>query len=222
MNLLDLSLRRLLHKLSLAELPLDRYRVSRYAEMVRRCKARSPRSILEIGSWRGDRAAAMLEASPECVRYVGFDLFEEMDPGTFEKEHMGSCFPATREAVEKRLRAVRPGVEIELVAGNTLETLPPYTAASEPFDFVYVDGGHSLETIASDWRAVRAVMDAGTVVVFDDYYLNDSSRGCKPLVDDLDPEVYRRHFFSTVEQIPAELARSADPLFVTMVEVRHR
>lgn len=221
-NLLDLNLRRLLYKLSLSELPLDRYRLSRYAEMVRRCKERSPHSILEIGTWRGDRSVEMLAASPGCTRYVGFDLFEGMDQQTFEKERMGACFPSTRQAVEQRLTAVRPTISVELVAGNTLETLPRFTRDADSFDFVYLDGGHSLETIASDWAAVRRVMDHDTVVIFDDYYLNDSSCGCKPLIDSLNPAEYRRHFFRTIEEIPAELAGSADPLFVTMVEVSFR
>lgn len=224
MNLLDLSLRKLLHKLSLSDLPVDRYKVSRYAELTSVCRARDPATILEIGVWRGDRSVKMLRASPRCRKYVGFDLFEDMDDATFEGEHMGSCFPAQLDVVKSRLLKARPDVDVQLIKGNTMETLPEFVenTGTPHFDFIYLDGGHSLETVASDWQAVEQLMDDNSVVAFDDYYLNDDTRGCKKLIDGLNSDRFKKHFFSCIEQIPPELAESLDPLFITMVAVARR
>jgi predicted O-methyltransferase YrrM len=59
-------------------------------------------------------------------------------------------------------------------------------------DFIFIDGGHSFETIQSDWDNVKHRMHDETVVVFDDYWtgpaLTDpvySQGGCQRLIDSL-------------------------------------
>jgi len=41
-------------------------------------------------------------------------------------------------------------------------------------DFAYIDGGHSVETIMNDYRAVQA----SKMIVFDDYYLPNDEGEC--------------------------------------------
>ena len=55
-------------------------------------------------------------------------------------------------------------------------------------DFVFIDGGHSVETIESDWNYIKHLMGKQTVVVFDDYYENRDDFGCKKLIDNLQKE----------------------------------
>ena len=35
-------------------------------------------------------------------------------------------------------------------------------------DFVFIDGGLRLETIANDWKYVEMVMHSKTIIIFDD------------------------------------------------------
>ena len=87
----------------------------------------------------------------------------------------------TFEVVSAKLRAFAensadPGharkFTFELIKGNTRDTLPSYVA-----DFVYIDGGHSVATIRSDYEAVKG----SHVIVFDDYYRPDAKGGCPDL-----------------------------------------
>ena len=52
-------------------------------------------------------------------------------------------------------------------------------------DLIFIDGGHTIETINNDWKYCQKLMDRNTVVIFDDYW-NIVGSGCKPLIDSLD------------------------------------
>jgi Methyltransferase domain len=66
------------------------------------------------------------------------------------------------------------------------DTLPNF---NEPVDFVWLDGGHSVDTIRSDWEQVQRVLLPGAWVFFDDWYSGgqiDTTRfGCNEVVRDL-------------------------------------
>ena len=51
-------------------------------------------------------------------------------------------------------------------------------------------GGHSLETIANDWRYASRLMHPKTVLVFDDYWPGRTDAGAKVTVDDIDKSQY--------------------------------
>lgn len=146
--------------------------MKRFAHMVNRLKGmrpRFPRSIMEIGVWNGGSAVNMLKAFFPVDRYVGFDLFAPAP----EFEMPKSAMPI--EWVRDRiLREAPAGVEIELVPGNTRETLHSgqwkLQNISEKFDLILVDGGHSIETIDRDWIGIQSHIGPQTVVVFDDYF----------------------------------------------------
>ena len=191
-------------------------RLTRYEHLLRLFQAEHPRRMIEIGVWRGDRAVQFLTAGERLEWYVGLDLFEAMDEQTFQGERMGGCAPHSLEEVQARLRAATPpGCRLELQKGFTQQTLPPL-AARHPgaFDFIYIDGGHSLETIANDWTWAERLLAPGGVVVLDDYYLNNATRGAKPLVERLlGQPTYQVRFFPVIEDI-------VDGLQITMVSVR--
>jgi predicted O-methyltransferase YrrM len=156
--------------------------MSRYQELINLCHAIRPRRVLEIGTWNGQRAT---ELCAKGATYVGFDLFEEANDET-DQEEKNVKPHHTKEEVSELLTS--KGVEHELIQGNTRETLPAYEG--EPFDFVFIDGGHSIETIRSDWAEVQRMLDSdGAVVVFDDYYeeMEDTHLwGCNSLVDEME------------------------------------
>jgi len=154
---------------------------NRYHELYDLVKKRNPSSVLEIGTHAGNSALAFCRQGAE---YVGFDLFEEatyitdLQEGNAKDHH-------SMELVSGRLKEA--GIKHTLVPGNTRETLPEYVAMGEKkFDFAFIDGGHSIETIESDWFHVKQLMNPGGLVVFDDYYSPANGIGSNSIVEKLD------------------------------------
>lgn len=134
-----------------------------------------PKSILEIGTWNGGRAMEMakeaLKYQPQ-VLYVGVDLFETANSDTDAVELNVKAHHSLVQ-VEERMREfkfVHPGFDFKLVKGNSREVLPA-VVGSQGFDFAFVDGGHSVETIRSDLLAVKDI----PVVAADDFYAVDEN-----------------------------------------------
>ena len=195
--------------------PLFEY--SRYKELIARFDSHQPERMLEIGVWKGDRAEMCLSLGRRLVEYVGFDLFDEMTDQCHESEGMGNCFAQPLDAVRSRLlEKKREHTTLRLVKGDTQVTLPAFLASSKvKYDFVFVDGGHSCDTIASDWRYVSQLLAVQGVCIFDDYYLETDAIGAKMLVDHLDTEVWARDFFQAITLTP-------EGHYVTMVAVSRR
>lgn len=160
----------------------DGTRYDRLAAEIRRLR---PRTIVEIGTCRGDNAERMLRLALWYgpADYYGFDLFEEMDGATFGKE--AALWPATLGNVSRRLEAIelrgrKPGVR--LFKGDTAVTLRSAAAEIGKADIIFIDGGHSYETVRSDWENSAPLCRPGTVVYFDDY----PNWGVGRLVDEID------------------------------------
>lgn len=150
----------------------------RYDYLLKLVMEKQPRSILEIGTWNGHRALQMLQLSPGAT-YYGFDLFEDGTPETDGAEKNVKPHHSLK-AVSARLS----GYKAHLHKGNTRETLKDF---NEPIDFAWIDGGHSVETIGSDWENVKRLLTPNAVVLFDDYYsggIDTSAYGCNRVVED--------------------------------------
>ena len=138
-----------------------------------------PQSIVQIGTWNGDRAIAMAEAAlqhQEQIQYYGFDLFED---GTVEtdKSELNVKQHYTLESVTQKLSEFQKdysGFSFNLIRGNTRDTLAKAEPDTFQCDLAFIDGGHSIETIEGDYRALK---DCKTVL-FDDYYIPDESGAC--------------------------------------------
>ena len=155
----------------------------RYSQLIAACFKAQPAAILEIGTWNGERALQMLQVAPGA-RYYGFDLFEEATDAT-DAEEMNVKQHWSVADVQKKLH----GYPALLTKGNTRYTLADFHA---PVDFVWMDGGHSLETIASDFANVRRVATLGALIYLDDFYtgpIDTEQFGCNRLVADLKHEV---------------------------------
>jgi hypothetical protein len=195
----------------------------RYANLFRTIYERRCRSIVEIGTWNGAHAEQMIRTAAvrapiEDVRYRGFDLFEDLSDEELAREL--SKRPPRYEEVLARLRRI--GADVRLIRGNTRVTLPKATDQLRQADFVFIDGGHSIETITSDWNAVRGAMRADATVVFDDYYVDPGPEleglGCQTIIAGLDQGRY------TVELLePSDVfAKPWGLLKVRMVRVCRR
>lgn len=155
------------------DINLPRYR--QLAELVR---AYVTDNILEIGTWNGGRAIEMSLAAFEksdTVHYTGFDMFEE---ATFEQmeEELNTRAPFTLEAVQVRLEEFKDKMleknkkfTFELHKGDSKKTLPNVDVTNNTF--AYIDGGHSDETVNSDYENLKHV----PVIVFDDFFSKDSN-----------------------------------------------
>ena len=161
----------------------------RYRYLIDRVYRKQPMFILEVGTWKGIRALEMLQVSPES-EYHGFDLFEDMTPEMIKAENSKTSNDSLATVAAKL-----KGYNFHLHKGNTRQTLAEF---STMVDFVWIDGGHSIDTIRSDWNNVKRLLLPDAEVWFDDYYTSDeqgrgpdiSKFGCNLIVRDLPHSVH--------------------------------
>jgi predicted O-methyltransferase YrrM len=155
----------------------------RYTQLIKAVREKNPKAILEVGTWNGQRALEMLSLAPDAT-YYGFDLFEDATEET-DRQEMNVKPHWYMEKVEDRLQ----GYDVHLYKGNTRDTLATF---NEKVDFVWLDGGHSIETIQSDWENIKRCLAPDAWVFFDDYYTGgiDTERmGCNKILEGLKYEI---------------------------------
>lgn len=154
----------------------------RYDELIAIAAKKKPGVLIEIGTHKGARAKLL---KVHCKRYFGFDLWEYGDEENDRRESNGKG----RSTMARAVQALA-GSNFELIAGNTLDSLPAFCARGILVDFAFIDGGHSVKTIASDWRWVSGILAPGAVVVFDDYYEPERKGfGCNRIVAGIEHEL---------------------------------
>lgn len=119
-----------------------------------------PSSYLEIGVLRGRSSSVVGATRPECAIY-GFDLW------------ISDYYAAPNEGADfarKELRAAGHTGSVELVSGDSRETVPAFLRRHPDlyFDLITVDGDHSLTGAAIDLANVLPRLKVGGIVVFDD------------------------------------------------------
>src|SRR5262245_14450866 len=145
--------------------------------------------LLEIGTYDGTRAAQLITHwlgkrswwGRRTIEYFGYDLFEDMTPDRNVAELSKAKLPPSRDTVRQKLAAIA-GATAELHKGDTRKTLADTCGRMQPMHVIFQDGGHSLETVDSDWRHASRLMTPQTIYLFDDYYENREDFGCKKLV----------------------------------------
>lgn len=164
--------------------------MKRYNQLVGLIKFCKPASIIEVGTHNGTRAVQMCRealAHRDKVHYVGYDLFDDADDETnaAELNGKGAGSVATARQHLEDIKTDFPGFTYELVPGNTRRTLHGTETVA---DFVFIDGGHSVETIQGDYEALKI----SRVIVFDDYYVSGVDTaifGCNRLLESVPHEV---------------------------------
>ena len=138
-----------------------------------------PSTICEIGTHDGKSAVQFVDY---CIKYnpklsyVGYDIFDDVKYDTLfhEKEINGKGagrYKTAKSNLTHRQNKYKK-FKFKLIKGFTNDTLKDST-----FDFVYIDGGHSYETVKHDYFKVSS----SKVIVFDDY----QTEGVKKFVDEL-------------------------------------
>lgn len=138
-----------------------------------------PQNICEIGTHNGQSAFQFVDylwPKVHRLHYTGYDLFEEADAELTKSEHNGKgpgSYDSAFRGLEKRRQKYGKRFTFDLVCGNTKQTL----TTPQIFDFVYIDGGHSYETVMHDYSMVKD----STIIVFDDYQIE----GVRAAVEDI-------------------------------------
>ena len=150
--------------------------MQRYIDLIKLVEKLKPEKIIEIGTWNGDRAIEMCQWG---AQYIGFDLFDQATSVTDAREFNVKPHVSRDDVCDKLDRA---GVKHALITGDTRDTLPVFGQHVEA-DFAFIDGGHSVGTIASDWANLQRYLKEGATVVFDDYYIPEKKGfGCNSIV----------------------------------------
>lgn len=140
----------------------------RYVNLLIQIFKKKPKKIVEIGVYNGRRAIQMIEAAKifnKDVEYYGFDLFEEITDKIYEDE--ASKFPENFNNIKSLLEK---HAKIFLYKGFTRDTLRKFSEKEIKVDFIFVDGGHAVETIENDYFYSSKIAKDNACIIFDDFY----------------------------------------------------
>ena len=154
-----------------------------------------PKSIAEIGVYRGVRSREMIQAAKifnKNIEYFGFDLFEMINKKIQKKEL--SKIPYSKKDIQNKLSK---HAKVKLFKGYTKKTLDKLK--NKKVDLIFIDGGHRLSTIQNDWIKSKKFQKRNTIIIFDDYYLNNKkiikNYGCNQVVNKISDKNYTKKFF---------------------------
>jgi uncharacterized Rossmann fold enzyme len=161
--------------------------IKRYEQLKKLVGFVKPKVIIEVGTHKGVRAEMMCREAvkhQERVHYIGYDLFDEATAETNEQELNGKG-AGSEAGARSRLENI-DGLTFEFIKGNTRDTLHGKDVRG---DFVFIDGGHSVETIRGDYEALKA----SRMIAFDDWYdgnkVDLSKFGCNEVLRNVRHEI---------------------------------
>ena len=140
----------------------------RYQQLLELVAKLKPKTVIEVGTWNGYRALQMNQINPG-MKYIGLDLFETATDDTDKLEKNVKAHH-TLASVQQALESGH--VDAELFCGDSRETfLKCLLAHGTQFaDLIFIDGGHSVETIRSDLGHARRAIKPGGMIILDDFY----------------------------------------------------
>jgi len=191
---------------------LSKFKNNRYSNIFIIIKKNKCRTFLEIGTYDGNNAFKMIKTAQknwpkDQIEYYGFDLFEDFmmidkDKEFFQEKNLMFSSKYIQNFLSKM------GANIFLYKGYTKDTLPLFLREiknkKKIFDLIFIDGGHSIETIENDWNYVKKLMDNNTIVLFDDYYItkekeNIAGVGCNSIIHGLNQNKYEITFLKPAD-----------------------
>tara|TARA_B100001996_G_scaffold311686_1_gene253665 strand:+ start:23 stop:649 length:627 start_codon:yes stop_codon:yes gene_type:complete len=147
-------------------------------------KNKRPKIFLEVGVFHGVTARNICELLYKIhkndFKYIGLDLFEESEenkseviPNTNFSNPLKNIYfryikkqnPYSKEAVEDLLKKFQNNVN--LIKGNSNLVLKKIDMSK--VDYVFLDGGHSYETVKNDLECCLDVINSNGTILCDDY-----------------------------------------------------
>ena len=158
----------------------------------------NPKKFLEVGVFQGVTSRNICELLYEIhgtnFKYIGVDIFEhgeksknEVIPNInfrnplkqFYYRYIKKENPYSLISVKKLLKKFEKNVEI--LIGDSKKILPKIDLTE--VDYVFIDGGHSYETVKSDLNNCKIVIENKGIVLCDDYDLSYAP-GVKEAIDE--------------------------------------
>ena len=184
-----------------------------------------PKNFLEIGVFTGVNAMNICEnlyaLYNHDFKYVGLDLFED-----YNKEYDAEIVPSSVRNLQQsfsnpfkhfyyniikkeKLNSIasvqnflkKYKKNVSLIKGNTKKTLKELDISN--FDMIYVDGGHSFDTVYFELNYLLDNLKKNCFILCDDY-LHDEAKGVKEAIDktirerNLNIKIYENRFASIV------------------------
>ncbi len=169
-------------------------KLNRKSELIRILRELKPNSILEIGVDEGETAFNLITNAVKfhpknSIKYIGVDLFSDLMSDVIAKREV-SQIPHSRSQVENKLKKNFVSVNLKLIEGDSNMVLKTMT---DTFDFIFIDGGHSYETVKRDFELSIKLLNQNGIIVLDDYTNAKAAKigyGVRRLVDELDPKIF--------------------------------
>ena len=167
-------------------------------EFLKEVALKKPKNFLEIGVFHGVTARNVCELLYSIhgfdFNYIGLDLFgkneeneDEIIPNTKFNNPLKTIYfkyivredPYSIEAVSKLLKKFEKN--IHLINGNSNKILKKIDMSK--IDYVFLDGGHTYETVKNDLYYSKVVLDNNGTILCDDYNLKQAP-GVKKAIDE--------------------------------------
>ena len=145
---------------------------------------KKPKFFLEVGVFHGVTGRNVCELLSqihhENFRYIGIDLFERNDENINEVipninfsnpfkqlyfKYIKRQNPYSLEAVKDLLKKFEKN--IDLIKGNSNQILKEIDMSK--IDYVFLDGGHTYETVKNDLECCMEVVQSNGTIMCDDY-----------------------------------------------------
>lgn len=143
-------------------------------------KLNKPYRIVDIGVYDANRGAGMVSLAKKLgrtnIEYYGFDLFEDVTVNVNGLEYGNKALAMPREAARTRLIA-SGAVKVQLIKGDTKFTIAQACGGTGIAVIVHIDGGASVETIASDFSNILKVCNETTFIIINNYIPDVYDRG---------------------------------------------
>jgi predicted O-methyltransferase YrrM len=165
---------------------------------------RKPKTVLEIGTGRGLGAFAMAAAARAHgseIEITTADLIPLEQPQDYALEVAGerqrlraSCAEIWGKHLDPELRE-----RIQPLTGPTTSTLPAALRDGRQFDFIFIDAGHDLFSVAHDLAYSATLLAPGGAILMDDFApLEEFGLGTCVVLS------HARRLFAQVELFPSE------------------
>lgn len=148
--------------------------------------------IGEIGTHKGNTSLQLityLSKKNNYINFLGYDIFDDAIGNVeFNRKEMNGKGGASFEYVFTRLENLKKSIsnfDFCLYKGLTTDTLE-----TTVFDFVYIDGGHSYETVKHDYEKVKD----SRLIVFDDAQNTNNANQVPKFLKELEKKVEIEYF----------------------------